>query len=104
MGLFTGCEEKKVNVEKDQNTKSTILGYLTDNKYESVIELVDEQIKQGNSSSELLYYKASALSKKAGIDIFTLYPIFEMKLFSVSALDWDELKKFDNPYKKFFGS
>ncbi len=99
---LVACKEKKVNDDQTQNSKSLILDSLQNNQYNKAIELVDQQIQAGDNSSEMLYYKASALAKRGGIDIFTLYPIFEMKLFSTRALDWDELNKLNNPYKRFF--
>lgn len=89
MLLLSSC----VKEEQQQNTDSQIIELLNQNKSEEALTQINEALKT-NNSDELLYLKASALSMNAGVDIYALFPLLKINIFSVAISQWSENREF----------
>jgi hypothetical protein len=82
-----------IKKEQQQNNESKILDLLNQNKSEEALDKINAELVT-NSSDEMLYLKASALSMKAGIDIYALFPLLKIKIFDVAIAQWSQNREF----------
>ncbi len=97
-----GCEKKEVNASASLETQNDIIQLLNSKDAQSALAVIDEALVENPEDSDLLFYKASALAMDSGIDLLALYPVLQIKFFHESVFNWSDLKKYENPYKKFF--
>ncbi len=101
--LFSvACKKKEVNADASIETQNDIIQLLNSKDSQSALVAIDEALIDNPDNSDLLFYKASALAMESGIDLLALYPVLQIKFFHESVYNWDNLKKYENPYKKFF--
>lgn len=96
---LVGCDSK--SYKKSENPNFDYIENLNQGESERIIGSLSHKEHLTPRES---YYLGSALSHKAGVNVFSLYSILEMQLFRKSALDWSDLSKDKNPYLKFMKS
>lgn len=90
-----GCTKE---FKKSDNVGVETATELNDGHHETVIEKLKDK---PDLSPRERYYLGSAYSRKAGVDVYSLYSVLEIQLFHKKALDWTNLSTDKNPYLKF---
>jgi tetratricopeptide (TPR) repeat protein len=96
--ITVSCGKKGDEEHLADKTKVQIL--LNSSRYDEAIELIDEQMVNDPNDPELRLSLASAYMGKANIDIYSLYPILELKILNKPAVNWDS-PSVENPYKPY---
>lgn len=87
--ISSACIKK----EEQQSSEAQIVDLLNQNQIDPALQKINEELSL-NKTDELLYLKASALSMKAGIDIYALFPLLKVKIFDVAISQWSENREF----------
>src|SRR3989339_664887 len=87
-----GAKSEKTKIEKRDD--SAIIRALNANNYEHALLLIEKELALDPKNLELSYLKVQALSEKASIDIYSLFPIVKMKLFDVAMTEWSDINKY----------
>ncbi len=82
-----------VKKEQQQNRESQIVELLNQNQSDAALEKINQELSL-HQTDELLYLKASALSMKAGVDIYALFPLLKVKIFDVAISQWSQNREF----------
>ncbi len=91
--LFSSCgKEKSQNTQL--NEEHQILQALNKGDYEGALSIIKRLPQEKRKTKETLYWKTQALSLRAGIDIYSLFPIMKMKLFDVAMDEWSSINKY----------
>lgn len=89
VALSSAC----IKQEQEQNSESQIVDMLNQNQTTNALAKINEELKT-NPSDEVYYLKASALSIKAGVDIYALFPLLKVKIFDVAISQWSQNREF----------
>ncbi len=93
LSLLISCGKKEESTPT-QNIQSEIINALNHDDYKRALTLIERAAIDLPNDPQLEYYKAQAYSIKAGIDIYSLFPLMKMKLFSVAITEWDNVNKY----------
>lgn len=93
LGL-TSCESTEYKASANQ--KSEVITDLNTGDADKVIN----KLKNKNKDDDEIFYLASAYASKGGIDIYSMYPMLELRLFHESAINWGDINTNDNKYFK----
>ncbi len=79
--------------EQRPNSESQIVELLNQNQSDATLEKINQELSL-HKTDELLYLKASALSMKAGVDIYALFPLLKIRIFDVAISQWSQNREF----------
>lgn len=96
LSFLFGCSETSTEAEELSDI-SKIQILLNESKNVQAIALIQQELEQDPYNEELNFYLASAYSSMAGINVYTLYPLLNARLFRESAINWDTVNDI-NPY------
>lgn len=88
------CNSKEY--KEDQNSNVEIIKALNTGDNDKVINFLENKDKDLDDA----FYLASAYASKGGLDIYSMYPILEVKLFHEKAINWSSKSETDNKYVK----
>jgi len=103
---FVSCN-KDSGVESgssDGDGKFAIMEALNDSDPDRAISLIDEQEASNPSDLEFNYFRGQAYALKAGVDIYSLFPIVKMKLFEVAMTEWNSIQKYSKSSRASVGA
>lgn len=94
------CSKRSSKVtQASSETKIQTLEALNKKDVATVLRLTED-----SEDVDMKYYRASALAIKAHVDVYTLFPVLEMKVFGEPLISFSNSNKQENPYSKFFAS
>lgn len=84
-------------IKKDQKVSEEfqVIQHLNNNESGAAIDKIDVLLNKDPENSQLLYLKASALSIKAGVDVYKLFPLLKDKIFDVAITQWSDQREFE---------
>lgn len=91
---FISCNSKEYKSE--DNSKADIVNSLNKGDTQKVISSLEGK----ELDPDEIFYLASAHATKGGIDIYSMYPLLELRLFHEKAINWGDINKTDNKYLK----
>lgn len=107
--ILSGCGKSKDLAtydaeEVNEITKARKL--LNEKQYDAAIEIYEREVNNFPSPTreELIVELASAYAMKAGVDIYSLFPIIKMELFRKPIINWNGSEGADslfNPYRRY---
>ncbi len=98
--LFSGCGKTTPENEENMAIKQGIIAALNANESDLALRLATDGETHHPNDLEYTYYKAQAYSQKATIDIYTLFPIIQMKIFDVAIQEWESANAFEKKRKE----
>lgn len=70
-----------------------IINALNVGNHEEALSIIETKQAEGSNQVELEYWKAQAFSQRAGVDVYSLFPLMKMKLFDVAISEWGEVNE-----------
>jgi|GEM_PF-5363372 len=94
------CGNKKDGIDRENsNNYQNIVDALNIEDSDKALALINEELQHGPDNLEIKYLKAQALSLKADVDVYSLFPIVKMKLFDVAMTEWHAMNEFSKKTK-----
>lgn len=70
-----------------------IINALNVGDHGQALELIETKQAEGKTDVELEYWKAQTYSLRAGVDVYSLFPLMKMKLFDVAISEWGDVNE-----------
>lgn len=90
-----GKREDMSSGQSSENLKHSIISALNKNDSELAYSLTEDGQQQFPTDKDFTYYRAQALSLKANIDIYSLFPLVKMQLFDIAINEWEKANEFE---------
>lgn len=101
--LCLSCSNHKS--DKISSPENEVILALNSGNIELALNIIEnEERRSGELSEKWLYWKAQALSTRANIDVYSLFPIVKMKLFEVAINEWDDVNKYSDKQRSVLNS
>ncbi len=92
--IVTACgKATQTDLTASEQDNQQIINALNVGDHEHALNVIQARQALGNSEVELEYWKAQAYSLRAGVDVYSLFPLMKMKLFDVAISDWGEVSE-----------
>lgn len=92
--LSISCAGKKEEADQNQQVIQGIIDDLNSDNADAALATIDLKLKENPANEEMLYWKAQAYAIKAGIDVYSLFPLMKLKFFDVAISEWGQMMKY----------
>lgn len=93
--LSCGGKEGQKSIEDSENLKHGIIAALNQENSDLALSLAISGQERFPNEKDFSYYRAQALSLKANIDIYSLFPLVKMQLFDIAINEWEKANEFE---------
>lgn len=92
---FVSCAKKSISPESFKE-EIEFIELLNQGEYKEALSSIDHKLQEAPENLNLHYWRAQALAGLGGVDIYKLFPIVKLKLFSVAIEEWSSMENFAN--------
>lgn len=94
LSLIVSCgKATQSELTESEQDYQQIINALNVGNHDQALDVIEAKQAEGKTEVELEYWKAQAYSLRAGVDVYSLFPLMRMKLFDVAISEWGDVNE-----------